>query len=278
MASSHNGLARIQAGTVRRARGRRCCRRHRPLDVVPEMRSTVASNATASRRGRDRVRDYRRRNRPRAASTSQPYPTINPSRSFNTPSRTKILPKPTRVPPTPVMRRTANWSSISINKSCANYRTAWETKRGLTQRVHHRYARPAAIGPSVNQAATQDHRPLLMPKLQCVRVIGRPCPRAWSRSYRVPGAKIGCRGSCARRCNCCGCWCLIFALYRGAPAAIACDLTSGFATRLPKHEGACSDSVAPARCAHKAVASVRKTLATGQGQDAHVAVRHHRGP
>ena len=61
MASSHNGLARIRAGTLRGARGRRCRRRHRPLDVVPEMQSAVASNATASRRGRDGVRGYRRR-------------------------------------------------------------------------------------------------------------------------------------------------------------------------------------------------------------------------
>ena len=53
--TSSESLAHIRAGTVRGARCR-CRRRHRPLDVVPEMRSAVASNATASRRGRDRVR------------------------------------------------------------------------------------------------------------------------------------------------------------------------------------------------------------------------------
>ena len=88
MASSHNGLARIRAGTVRGARRRRCRRRHRPLDVVPEMRSAVASNATASRRGRDRVRGYRCRRR--AASTSQPQPTISPKlRCCTTAARTE---------------------------------------------------------------------------------------------------------------------------------------------------------------------------------------------
>ena len=67
--TSSESLAHIRAGTVRGARCR-CRRRHRPLDVVPEMRSAVASNATASRRGRDRVRGYRRRCRRRAAWAS----------------------------------------------------------------------------------------------------------------------------------------------------------------------------------------------------------------
>ena len=104
-------------------------------------------------------------------SLNKPPSTINPSRSFNTPSRTKILPKPTRVPPTHCDTPHGLTGAPSPKTNHAQNIAPLETKRGLTQR--HRYAGPAAIGPRVNQAAMQDHRPLLMPELQCVKQVRR---------------------------------------------------------------------------------------------------------